>query len=183
VQLQQVIVNLLVNSFQAIAQSDASIRNIFLGTSCEAEGAVCVSIRDTGPGISEDNFDRVFDSFFSTKKGGIGIGLAICKSIVTAHGGDIRPRTTRTAVHCSNSLFRSRRCKLRIHDGFAAFAGKTKCKAPRGISGSFRALRQAATQPAMGDVLVVRLRRVSRRWRRWGNGGTSHQRGLDLRQR
>lgn len=89
VQLQQVMVNLLVNSIQAIAQNDAPIRDIFLGTACEEEGAVCVSIRDTGPGIAESDLDRVFDSFFSTKQAGIGIGLSICKSIITAHGGDI----------------------------------------------------------------------------------------------
>jgi signal transduction histidine kinase len=48
-----------------------------------------VSIRDSGPGIAQGDFDRLFESFFTTKKSGMGIGLTICRSIVTAHGGTI----------------------------------------------------------------------------------------------
>jgi signal transduction histidine kinase len=47
------------------------------------------SIRDNGPGISDENLDQVFDSFFTTKADGVGIGLAVCRSIIGAHGGDI----------------------------------------------------------------------------------------------
>jgi C4-dicarboxylate-specific signal transduction histidine kinase len=89
IQLQQVVVNLLVNSVQAIAQGSGSARRIDLCTGADGDGTVVFSIRDTGPGIAEENLERIFDSFFTTKDAGMGIGLAICKSIVTAHGGRI----------------------------------------------------------------------------------------------
>jgi two-component system sensor kinase FixL len=89
IQLQQVIVNLLVNSIQALAQAGKPMCRITLDTGVDENGAVFFSVRDSGPGIAEGDFDRVFDSFFTTKKGGMGIGLAICQSIITAHGGSI----------------------------------------------------------------------------------------------
>jgi len=89
VQLQQVIVNLLVNSVQAIQQRGATRGAIELSTNTDAQGAVTFTIRDDGPGIAEDDIDRVFNSFFTTKEEGVGIGLAICQSIIAAHGGAI----------------------------------------------------------------------------------------------
>jgi signal transduction histidine kinase len=93
IQLQQVVVNLLVNSVQAIAQrsgsGSGSARRIDLCTGVDEDGAVVFSIRDTGPGIADENLERIFNSFFTTKDSGMGIGLAICKSIVAAHGGRI----------------------------------------------------------------------------------------------
>lgn len=89
VQLQQVIVNLLLNSIQAIGQHGPRAGRIEVRTEAGAEGSVVVIIRDNGPGIAADDFDRVFEGFFTTKEDGIGIGLAICHSIITAHGGRI----------------------------------------------------------------------------------------------
>lgn len=89
IQLQQVVVNLLVNSVQAIAQGGGLARRIELGTSADGDGSVVFCIRDTGPGIADENLERIFDSFFTTKDMGMGIGLAICQSIVVAHGGRI----------------------------------------------------------------------------------------------
>jgi signal transduction histidine kinase len=89
VQLQQVIVNLLVNSLQAIDQADKPIRRIELATYAGEDGSVGFSIHDSGPGIVEQDLDHVFDSFFTTKQQGVGIGLAICQSIITTHGGSI----------------------------------------------------------------------------------------------
>jgi signal transduction histidine kinase len=89
VQLQQVIVNLLVNSVQAITQSSQPTRRIDIGTSIDEEGSVVFSVRDNGPGIAAANLEHIFDRFFSTKDAGIGIGLAICRSIIDAHGGRI----------------------------------------------------------------------------------------------
>lgn len=89
IRLQQVIVNLLVNSIHAIAQAEGPIRRIDLDTGIDKDNAVSFSIRDSGPGIADENLERVFESFFSTKKDGMGIGLAICQSIITAHGGRI----------------------------------------------------------------------------------------------
>lgn len=89
IQLQQVIINLLVNSVQAIAQPGQPTRRIDIQTSIDEEGSVCFSVFDNGPGIATADLAHVFDRFFSTKDAGIGIGLAICQSIITAHGGSI----------------------------------------------------------------------------------------------
>jgi signal transduction histidine kinase len=89
VQLQQVIVNLLVNSIQAIGQAGARDGRIELSTGLGEGGEVIFVIRDNGPGIPEENLERIFDGFFTTKEEGIGLGLAICQSIMTAHGGGI----------------------------------------------------------------------------------------------
>jgi signal transduction histidine kinase len=50
---------------------------------------VFVSVMDSGPGIAAENRERVFDSFYTTKEGGVGIGLSICRSIIDAHGGQL----------------------------------------------------------------------------------------------
>jgi len=89
IQLQQVIVNLLVNSVQAMAQSGQPARRIDVQTSIDEEGSVVFSVFDNGPGVAAADLEHIFDSFFSTKDTGIGIGLAICQSIITAHGGSI----------------------------------------------------------------------------------------------
>ncbi|MFB9268089.1 ATP-binding protein [Bradyrhizobium erythrophlei] len=89
IQLQQVIINLLVNSVQAIVRSDQPTRRIDACTSIDDEGSVVFSVLDNGPGVPTADLAHVFDSFFSTKDAGIGIGLAICQSIITAHGGRI----------------------------------------------------------------------------------------------
>jgi two-component system, LuxR family, sensor kinase FixL len=89
VQLQQVLVNLLINSLQAIAQAGMSPRRIDLRTLHHESGAVAFSIRDSGPGIANQDLNCVFDSFFTTKETGVGVGLAICRSIIVAHGGGI----------------------------------------------------------------------------------------------
>jgi len=89
IQLQQVIINLLVNSVQAIVQSGQPTRRIDARTSIDDEGSVVFSVFDNGPGVPAADLAHVFDSFFSTKDVGIGIGLAICQSIITAHGGRI----------------------------------------------------------------------------------------------
>ena len=89
IQLQQVIVNLLVNSIHAVMQVDGSRRLIDLETGVDEDDAVSFSIRDSGPGIADENLGRVFERFFTTREGGMGMGLAICQSIITAHGGSI----------------------------------------------------------------------------------------------
>jgi PAS domain S-box-containing protein len=89
IQLQQVVINLLVNSVQAIVQSGQPTRRIDIQTSMDHEGSIVFSVFDNGPGIAPVHLERVFDRFFSTKDAGIGIGLAICQSIIAAHGGSI----------------------------------------------------------------------------------------------
>lgn len=87
VQLQQVIVNLAVNAIQAMA--DQAEKQLSITTRRGADGLVHIEVADTGPGIPDDVLKRLFDSFFTTKKSGMGIGLAICRSIVEAHNGGI----------------------------------------------------------------------------------------------
>ncbi|MBO9714227.1 PAS domain-containing protein [Sphingomonas sp.] len=89
IQLQQVVVNLAVNSMQAMAQAESPDRRIAIRTSLPDAGMIRCTIEDSGPGISADHQARLFDSFFSTKQGGMGIGLPICRSIIEAHGGVI----------------------------------------------------------------------------------------------
>jgi signal transduction histidine kinase len=86
IQLQQVIVNLLINAVQAVEGLDEAKREILVATETEGESAI-FTLQDNGPGIAPEHLDRIFDGFFTTKAQGMGIGLAICQSIVTAHGG------------------------------------------------------------------------------------------------
>jgi len=87
-QLQQVVVNLAMNAVQAMAQTDTGLRQLTV-RSCRQDSLVIVMLDDTGPGIASENLHRVFESFFTTKEGGMGLGLRICKSIIESCGGRI----------------------------------------------------------------------------------------------
>jgi C4-dicarboxylate-specific signal transduction histidine kinase len=89
VQLEQVFINLIVNADHAMSGGETSPCTLFIKTSKDAEGRVVVSTQDTGPGIDEDLLERVFDPFRTTKAGGLGMGLAISRSIVEANDGRI----------------------------------------------------------------------------------------------
>jgi PAS domain S-box-containing protein len=87
VQIQQVLSNLIVNAVQAMVEHNTAQPHITITSRPEADGHVCVKISDNGPGIAAGDRDRLFDSFFTTKSGGMGLGLPISRSIVEAHGG------------------------------------------------------------------------------------------------
>lgn len=89
VQLQQVIVNLLVNGIQALEQGRSRGRTIELTTGLDEDGLTYFAIRDNGPGVAPENLDRLFEGFFTTKDDGMGIGLSVCRSIISGHGGKI----------------------------------------------------------------------------------------------
>lgn len=89
IQLQQVVVNLLINAIQAVEAQGESDREIALATGADPDGAIWFRLRDSGPGVAPDHIGRIFEGFFTTKEDGMGIGLAICHSIVGAHGGSI----------------------------------------------------------------------------------------------
>jgi signal transduction histidine kinase len=88
VQLQQVVVNLLINAQQAVAHTTQG-GAIEVATRSSGARSVTISVCDNGPGIAEADLERIFDSFFTTKHEGVGIGLAICQSIIAAHGGTL----------------------------------------------------------------------------------------------
>ncbi len=89
VQLQQVLLNLLMNSLEAMQSTPADKRRVVISTTCEANSTVAVSVRDYGSGLPEEDMDKVFTHFYSTKPNGMGMGLAIVRSIVEAHGGKL----------------------------------------------------------------------------------------------
>ena len=89
IQLQQVIINLLVNSVQAMKWANIQRQCIEITTRLTADNKVSLLVRDSGPGIGPEDIHRIFDSFFTTKEAGMGIGLAICRSIIVAHSGSI----------------------------------------------------------------------------------------------
>ena len=89
VQIQQVLVNLVSNAFDAMRQTPVSQRKVEISTAKSGEGSVRLSVRDHGTGIHADAHERLFDQFFTTKEHGLGMGLAIVRSIVESHGGKI----------------------------------------------------------------------------------------------
>jgi signal transduction histidine kinase len=86
VQLQQVMLNLIVNGIQAINDVADGQRDLLITTEGTEDG-VRVGVRDTGPGLSLETSERLFEPFYTTKPNGMGMGLSICRSIVEAHGG------------------------------------------------------------------------------------------------
>lgn len=89
VRLQQVVVNLMTNSFDAIADAPAARRRINVRAVRVSGGSVRISVRDAGAGISDERLAAIFDSFITSKRDGMGLGLAIARSIIRAHGGRI----------------------------------------------------------------------------------------------
>jgi PAS domain S-box-containing protein len=87
VQLQQVVLNLILNAVEAMSSVDDAPRELSISTERRGANEILVAVRDSGPGIKPEHLERVFDSFYSTKPSGMGLGLSICRSIVDAHGG------------------------------------------------------------------------------------------------
>ena len=89
VQLQQVLINLVMNGIQAMADIGDDPRELLIESRRDNDGHVVVAVQDFGPGIDPANADRLFDAFFTTKSDGMGMGLSICRSIIEAHGGRV----------------------------------------------------------------------------------------------
>jgi signal transduction histidine kinase len=89
VQIQQVLVNLVSNAFDAMRQTPPDRRKVEISTAGNGENEVRLSVRDHGTGIRTEVHERLFDRFFTTKEQGLGMGLAIVRSIVESHGGKI----------------------------------------------------------------------------------------------
>jgi signal transduction histidine kinase len=89
VQLQQVMLNLILNAVEAMSGVREGARALLISTGLEASGGVLVTVQDSGPGLTLESVDRLFEAFYTTKASGMGMGLSICQSIVEAHGGRI----------------------------------------------------------------------------------------------
>jgi PAS domain S-box-containing protein len=89
IQVQQLLLNLMRNALDAVLEGSAGRREIVVTTSASDRGFVEVAVRDSGTGIPAEDAERIFDAFFTTKPTGLGMGLAISRSIVDAHGGHL----------------------------------------------------------------------------------------------
>jgi PAS domain S-box-containing protein len=89
IELQQVIINLIINAIQAMATVEVRPRNAIVTTRADGNDDVLLEVQDSGPGIDPEHASRIFEAFFTTKPGGMGMGLSICRSIIEAHGGQL----------------------------------------------------------------------------------------------
>jgi PAS domain S-box-containing protein len=87
VQLQQVILNLMMNAIEAMSGFSDGTRQLLIKTQEAERSGVLVAVRDSGPGLEAATLDRLFDAFYTTKPGGLGMGLSISRSIIEAHSG------------------------------------------------------------------------------------------------
>jgi C4-dicarboxylate-specific signal transduction histidine kinase len=87
VQLQQVVLNLVMNAVEAMSMAGKEHRELLVSSEKSTADGVLVAVRDSGPGIAPESADRLYESFYTTKPGGLGMGLSICHSIIEAHRG------------------------------------------------------------------------------------------------
>jgi C4-dicarboxylate-specific signal transduction histidine kinase len=101
VQLQQVLLNLIINAIEAMSASDAGSRRLLISSANSESSDVSVEVQDSGPGFPEASAEQIFQAFYTTKPDGLGMGLSICRSIVEAHGGQLRA----AAGHPTGAIF------------------------------------------------------------------------------
>lgn len=95
VALQQVLLNLVTNAFEAARQAGPTDREVTVASRREEDGSVTVTVSDTGAGVPPEHLDRLFEPFFTTKPDGLGLGLPLSRTLVRAHGGEIWARPGR----------------------------------------------------------------------------------------
>jgi signal transduction histidine kinase len=89
VQLQQVVLNLVMNGVEAMSGVEERPRELIIRTQNDDNGQVRVTVQDSGIGLDPQSMERVFDAFYTTKQGGMGMGLSISRSIIQNHGGKL----------------------------------------------------------------------------------------------
>ena len=94
VQLQQVVLNLILNAIEAMRSVESGARDLLISVELPLPNQPCVTVRDSGPGIDPKDLERVFETFYTTKSCGTGMGLSISRSIVAAHGGRLWAEVT-----------------------------------------------------------------------------------------
>jgi PAS domain S-box-containing protein len=87
IQLQQVILNLLINAIEALSTLSEGPRKLIVITEKDQSGGVCATVADSGPGLAPDRLEDIFNAFYTTKREGMGMGLAVSRSIIEAHQG------------------------------------------------------------------------------------------------
>jgi len=100
VQIQHVILNLVRNGLEALAEPGSAVRQLTVRTGLAPDGDVEIAVLDNGPGLSPQALQRMFDPFFSTKPEGTGLGLAISNTVVRAHGGSLTYRANAPGGAC-----------------------------------------------------------------------------------
>jgi PAS domain S-box-containing protein len=105
IQLQQVLLNLVLNAFDAMRNTPPSRRQLLIATERNGDGAIGISVRDYGVGISDEVRARLFDHFFTTKAEGLGMGLGIVRSIVESHGGTVAAENVEGGGACFRVFF------------------------------------------------------------------------------
>src|SRR5262249_51991480 len=90
IQVQQVILNLILNAVEAMDSVGVGTRELSISSE-EHDTGILVAVCDTGPGIDPTHLGRIFEAFYTTKPGGWGMGLSVCRSIIDAHGGRLWP--------------------------------------------------------------------------------------------
>jgi signal transduction histidine kinase len=85
--LQQVLLNLIANAVDAMVSVTDRDRVLKVTSATQYPSRVLITIEDSGPGVESENIERIFEPFYTTKSGGTGMGLSICRSIVQEHGG------------------------------------------------------------------------------------------------
>jgi signal transduction histidine kinase len=87
IQIQQVLLNVLINALEALSGGGDGPREVVVQSDMDTAQDVRVTVRDSGPGLDPQQLDRLFEAFYTTKPHGLGLGLAISRSIIAAHGG------------------------------------------------------------------------------------------------